>query len=277
MGRTATWGDGFVDDGWVQVAAVDRWDRVHPDEVLRLFPALAGTPERLAVVTSRLEQAIAIRWRRLHGRSGRQAHCLQSLEQSALTALADVHDRIWFPRPGRLQAAADRLRGTGPGVLAAAAGEAAALHMLDDLLVALQSGQVMPYAEHRALSLAFYAGVHPGYLWSEALAQHECATAIGWLGVVARGRDALLPSDIAATLADSIVGSDETAGRPRDQRFALCGLAPMQWGVIGRAAQRRLEGHRDVVRLKHGSYRIGWKSTARGVATRPASESVASF
>ena len=74
------------------------------------------------------------------------------------------------------------------------------------------------------------------------------ATAIGWLGVVARGRDALLPPDIAATLADTIAGT-EAAGRPRDQRFALCGFTPAQWGALGLTARRCLDGRREPVRL----------------------------
>lgn len=278
MGRRGSvWGEGLVDDSWAQVAGVDRWDRVHPDEMLRLYPALVATAVRSQPLIGRLEQAIAVRWRRLSMRAGGQALRLRSLDENALTLLADAHERAWFSHAGRLRSALDRLLGIGPGPVAPTPGEEAAVLALDDILIAWRDGRTAPYAEHRALNLAFYAGIHPAYLWREAVTVHECATAIGWLGVVARGRDALLPRDVAATLADSIVRSAAATGWPRDQRFALCGLTPFQWGAIGEAARHCLEGDRKIVRLRHAATRVGLRSSGRRTPALPARESAASF
>lgn len=252
-GRGSVWGEGCVDDSWAQVARVDRWDLVHPDEVLRLFPALIAASGKSTLLIGRLEQALAVRWHQLRVRAGGHGLRLKSFDANALTTLADVHEAAWFPLPGPLQSAMDWLLGSGPGSGAQNAGEEAAVLALDDLLIALRAGSAVPYAEPRALSLAFYAGIHPAYIWSEALTLHDCATAIGWLGVVACGRGALLPPDIAATLSDSIVEGTQGAGRPRDQRFAFCGLTPPQWGSIRRAARQCLEGKRDIVRLRHAT------------------------
>lgn len=250
-GQGSVWGEGCVDDSWTQVARVDRWDLVHPDEMLRLFPALIAASGQSALLIGRLEQALAVRWHRLRVRAGGHGLRLESFDANALTRLAEAHEAAWFPLPGPLQSAMDRLLGTGPGFGAENAGEEAAVLALDDLLTSLRAGSAVAYAEPRALSLTFYAGIHPAYVWSEALALHDCATAIGWLGVVARGHGALLPPDIAATLADSIAESAQGAGRPRDKRFAFCGLTPLQWGSIGRAARQCLAGKRDIVRLRH--------------------------
>lgn len=247
-GRGTVWGEGFADDSWAQLARVDRWDLVHPDELLRAFPALVASAGRSALLIGRLEEAVAVRWRRLRGGSSSRDLHLKSLDADALVRLAEDHEASWFPPRGPLRSALGHLLGTGSGLGAPGSGEEAAVLALDDLLAALRAGRAAPYAEHRALSLAFHAGIHPAHVWSEALALHECATAIGWLGVVARGRDALLPPDIAATLADTIAGT-EAAGRPRDQRFALYGFTPAQWGALGLTARRCLEGRREPVRL----------------------------
>lgn len=120
---------------------------------------------------------------------------------------------------------------------------------LDAILVQWRGGRTVPYAEHLALTLAFHAGIHPRYVWSEALPLHELATAVGWVGMVARGRHALLPRDIAATLADTIVTGADRTGHLQDPRWSLCGLTPRQWGVIGRAARRCLEGRQELIWL----------------------------
>lgn len=244
--RGPVWGEGFVDDGWQQASRVGRWDLVHPDELLRLFPALVGTGHQSALLIGRLEEAIAVRWRRT--RASHVGRRLEGVDANALTTPADVLEAAWFPSRGLLRSTIERLLGTGKGIEAPTVGEEAAVVALDDLLMVLRTGRVTPYAEHRALTLAFYAGIHPASLWPEALPLHECATAIGWLGVVARGRDALLPPDIASTLADSVT---EVTERPRDQRFAVCGFTASQWSFLGRAARQCLQGRRDIVRLNH--------------------------
>lgn len=241
------WGEGFVDDSLADIARVDRWDLVHPDEVLRFFPGLVATAGNAAVLLDLLEQAVAVRWWRIGARGGHRP-VLQSVRAEALARIGDTHEAAWFPSPGPLRSALDRLRGAQPE--SAGAGEAAAVLTLDALLAQRRAGRMLPYTDHLALTLAFQAGIHPAYLWSEALPLHESATAIGWLGVLARGRRALLPRDIAATLAGSIAEDEGASGRLRDQRFGLCGLTPAQWGLIGRAARRCLEGRRDIVRLK---------------------------
>ena len=242
----AVWGEGFADDGWADLVRVDRWDLVHPDEFLRFFPGLVATAADAAVLPERLEQAVAVRWRRMTTR-GAPDLALRSLPAKALARLGEAHESEWFPAPGPLRSILDQL--LGPLGEIPAPGEDAAILTLDALLAARRAGWTPPYTEHAALTVAFHAGIHPAYLWSEAVPQHESATAVGWLGVVMRGRRAFLPGDIAATLAGCIAEGPEETGRLRDQRLALCGFTPTQWGLIGRAARRCLEGKRDVVRL----------------------------
>lgn len=264
------WGEGFADDGWAQVARVDRWDLVHPDELLRVFPALVASASRSALLIGHLEEAVAVRWRRLRARANARDLRLQSLHAGALTRLADDHETAWFPPSGPLRSLFSQLLGTGSHIVAPSPGEEAALLALDDLLTTLRAGRAVPYTEHRALGLAFHAGIHPAYVWSEALALHECATAMGWLGVVARGRDALLPPDIAATLADTIAAGTQVTWRLRDQRFALCGFTPAQWGAIGRAARRCLDGRREPVRLSRATRPTRMAAAERGSPALPA-------
>ena len=247
-GRSASsvWGEGFVDDSLTDLARVDRWDLVHPDEALRYFPRLVPTARDASLLLALLEQAVAVRWRRrsLHGL---HPPLVQSLPAEALSRIGDAYAEAWFPSAGPLRSVLDRMFAERPEE--GGAGEDAAMLALDGLLTLRRAGRAAPYTDHLALTLAFSAGIHPAYVWDEALPLHEVATAIGWLGVVARGRPALLPGDIAATLAGSIGESAEATGRLRDQRFARCGLTPSQWGSIGRAARRCLDGKRDIVRL----------------------------
>lgn len=63
-----------------------------------------------------------------------------------------------------------------------------------------ESIAVPPYDEEWAMSFAFHSGVHPAYIWPEALGSHEALTTAGWLGVVARGRPALMPREVASCL-----------------------------------------------------------------------------
>lgn len=265
------WGEGFANDSWAQVARVDRWDLVHPDELVRLFPALVASASRSELLIGHLEEAVAVRWRRIRARTNGRDLRLQSLDAGALTRLADDHEAAWFPPSGPLRSLLGQLLGTGSRIEAPSPSEEAALLALDDLLTALRAGRAVPYTEHRALGLAFHAGIHPAYIWSEALELHECATAMGWLGVVARGRDALIPPDIAATLADTIAAGMQATGRPRDQRFALCGLTPAQWGAVGLEARQCLGGRQEPLRLSRATRPTGGTAVAeRGSPALPA-------
>lgn len=218
------------------MARVHRWDLLHPDEVVRFFPGLITTAGHADLPLELLEQAVAAGWRRVLARA-----------RATSTRRDETQEAAWFPAQGPLRAAVDWLLGERPE--AEIAGEDGAIPALEALLARRRAGQRVPYTEPLALTLAFHAGVHPAYLWDEALPLHEVATAIGWIGVLARGRRALLPRDIAATLADGIALGANATGRCRDHRFGLCGLDAPQWGLLGRAASRCLAGKRDLVRL----------------------------
>lgn len=241
---TAPWGEGYADDGWSAFAAVDRWEQLTPDEYIRFFPRLgdrAGAPP--AEVGQHLTEAVAVRvWRR--GPDG-LGLSLAGLDPCALAALGCGAADRWFAPPSRLGRAMGWLAGRRP----ARTDDTAALQQLAGLVAILREGRVPAYTEKVAMVVAFHGGLHPAYLWSEALAWADSGTALGWLGVLARGWAAFMPAEAAAPIIDAVVPGPDGTARLRDARFAACGLSPAQWGALARAAHAAAEGHGTVVRL----------------------------
>ena len=79
-----------------------------------------------------------------------------------------------------------------------------------ELFEALVAGLSRPLplftAENAAL-VASQSGIHPAYMWPEALLTHDRFATIAWLGQIGRCRRALIPPEVATTLADIIVPS----------------------------------------------------------------------
>ncbi len=247
--QSAVWGDGFADDAWPELTAVDGWATLHPDEYLRLFPRLAAPvrdPRTSATLLRHLDEAIAVWTSRL----GEATRFAGSGDATVAGETSQRPHGTWFGRPSWIERARDRVASRCRGASATRSGDdMAALDALVPVRSALQRGEVLPFSEPRALAIAFYAAIHPAYLWPAALAFHECATATGWLGVVARRRPALMPLDVATFLGGAIDLREANHGRLHDGRLALCTLSPSQWAVIARAAQSRIAGRREVVRL----------------------------
>ena len=213
----AVWGDGFADDGWAEALAVTDWHQVSPDEHLRLFPRLvagAGAGAPSAAVLARVAASMDV------ARRG------SARGMKGLAALRD-----------------------GPP-LAAPVGDDT-LAMLDGIVREGWAGHLPGFVETTAFALAFVARLHPAYLWPEAAASAGSLTAAGWIGVLATGRPALMPLEIAEILTDIVRSERPSAGCLRDPRFAICGLDDTQWSSLARYAARRLRGKRDTIRLRH--------------------------
>lgn len=229
------WADGFADDGWADAMAVTRWDELHPDEAVRLFPRLIGTPDAREGVAARLAAAM------------RERHTPRSRRD-----LAPAWWGSWIVRARHLPD--DDVMGAAAAVLGA-----------------LQAGQAPICTDVSAFAVAFVAGVHPAYLWPETAVLAERWTAVGWLGVLCRGRSALMPLDVAQTLSETIVSAGPAGGQTRDPRLASCGLSGAEWCDLARFASRRLRGRRDVVRLP--AWRLRFALPVLGLAvSRSAAE-----
>ena len=76
-------------------------------------------------------------------------------------------------------------------------------------LVDLQGDAIPSYDEDHALLVSFFCGVHPAYIWPEALLSHERFTTFTWLGKAYRCRRAFVPQEVASYLCDvlTITGS----------------------------------------------------------------------
>ncbi len=269
------WGEDFADDGWQEIAGLHTWAAVHPDEFIRLFPRLARSggpcPEPLL---RHLTEAIGVRLSLLR-KAGRPVPATAGLRCQDIAAIDAACLRAWFPSASGWRALGQRLRRrTGPDA-GRTDGMDTAVLLLDPLLGALKAGRHPPYAESLGLGLAFHAGIHPAYLWDEAFPSHECGMAVGWLGIVARGRSAMLPLDIAGLLAEAIDLRDDRTSRPRDPRLAFCPLSAAQWASLGLAARRRLAGRCEPVRLTHSTriphvapLQVDGRAMAAGAAPR---------
>ena len=73
---------------------------------------------------------------------------------------------------------------------------------LKALFDALRLGMTPSYEPQLAASLAFWIGLHPVYVWQEALLSHEMFLTLGWLGLLRYRGGAWMPAAVAEYLFD---------------------------------------------------------------------------
>jgi hypothetical protein len=207
----AVWGDGFENDGWDEIVRVKDWGCCSSDEFVRVFPRLIPSDGRLPDTLLRhLTTCVAVRaWRvqQIAARKLTQDWSARSITATDVETIGRQCHWDWFrlapvPRSWRRFARNftvsdhDRWR------------EEEALAFVDSILWDSRNGTLGSFQERRATYVAFFTGIHPVYLWPEAMLSHELFTAVGWLGHLSRGRQALMPADIAQYFLEVIEGGD---------------------------------------------------------------------
>ena len=231
------WGDGFDEDGWAELARVDDWACCSPDEYLRIFPQLVPRDRVLPLVLwTHLEDCVAARAWRL--RFVGEISALRSLDADKVETLGPQVCASWFSRRADVRWT---LRGGGIADDDLAA-ELDGLRFVDDMLRAVIDTTVPAFDESLATSFAFCTGIHPVYLWPEAVLAHQLHTAAAWLGHVGRGRRAYMPSDIAEYFLGVIVGEPPHELQVCDPRIAFFLDRPLAVEELWRVASMRSRG-----------------------------------
>ena len=248
-GRAATvWGDGFVDDDVWSCRGVVGWDQVSADEYVRFFPGLSERSRGIQQLLDYLSDCVAARvWRVRHHHGMSPNAPLKSM------SLAEALDRgaeakLDFYAPMSLARRAAARLYPAAGHAGDAFGEQWALALVDLVLCCLRAGQGMPFEPGTTAAFAFASGIHPSNIWPEAITSVERDSTAGWLGIVERGRAALMPADIADYLLDVI---EADAGRDRSSRDPLMSdlIDPVGGAArLRRAALDRARGAAVVMR-----------------------------
>jgi hypothetical protein len=175
MRENRIWGDGFVDDDWRELTRVRDWSHVTTDELVRLFPALVPTDGRVPAPIAELVAA--------------QAEAIDASTRAAIGA----------PSGGVLSfgknSAGDHARRK------AANGEASAADAA--FLRRAVSHEAPRDADSWDMArFAYLAGVHPAYVWPQAVTVAAWGATAAWLGALARRGAAYLPVEVAEYIAD---------------------------------------------------------------------------
>ena len=232
------WGEELPDEGWMDRYAIHSWDDIDADQYIRFYPHLVP---RDGVVPSpvirRLESCVAERILRC-----RRA----SLATAGLSMGLAEAERIGAGPEATLYP-----RASGLGAWLARRGAAAIAREHDEALVL---DRVLDLVRRGALAdlpqtalFASLSGIHPAYVWPAAVVTQERDAAAGWFGVLARGRPATMPSDIAAYLLDILVWREGVC-RVRDRPLADLLHGVVRPATLRRAAERAQRGERVVVR-----------------------------
>ena len=225
---------------WCRVVAVDSFLQCSADELFRVYPRLMPSngvvPDTLK---SHLSRCVAVRALRL-SRHADGVACdasaglptLASMDSAETLALARRSPDDWF-----------KTEIAGPEEERAA--DAAALALIDAVLSEVDDDALRAFDPDDAGVFAHTTGIHPAYLWPEALVSHELFTTLGWLGHYQRRRPVTMPVDVADYLADTIQRGPEGVATVREPLLAL--YLPTQVSVedVWQALQRRravLEG-----------------------------------
>jgi hypothetical protein len=236
------WGDGFHDDKWHHLLALKSWDRCDPDEMIRVFPQLLDGNGPAEAVRTRLVEGVAVLSRRLRMSDGvdePRSLSAEELESQGRSASARWFGRSmdfasWRPFGGARSRDRDR----------------AALRLLDELAVEIARGDLRPFEPAAALEVAYWSGIHPVYLWPEALLDHALFTAVGWIGHAERYGQALMTQDIAEFFGSTLYVTPDGAVETRDARLRLYVRSSQLAQKILKGAQQTLEGQVPVVRLR---------------------------
>ena len=200
------WGDGFADDGWTELSRVMDWKQCDGDELYRKFPNLHVDPS--APWPAPLRAAFA---------------CFLDAEDCERL---QRQSRIEGPRSGFCPCRGSDVRNAGADLVAA-------------LAQAAIPAAVPPFSDDSAALVAFFTGVHPAYIWPEALLSHDRFATVGWLGHVERHGRALMPLEVAQYVLEVIVHASGGFGLVDPRLSTFLGPDPVP-GNLRRAAERRV-------------------------------------
>jgi hypothetical protein len=242
------WGDGFELDGWRDFASTTSWELCSTDEFLRVFPRLIPSCNSVPIcIVAHLEECLAV----LTWRMSRRGTTTQPIKEGSATPQesnisGQLREPYWFPdAPAWMRIFVSR---TEPSI--AGEREAEAALYIDRLLAELRTGTLPPFREDGSARFAYWTGVHPVYLWPEALVSHELFTAIGWLGYSIRGRGAMLPRDIAEYFCQVLVRDGSGTYCTDDEILASYIRSPEMAKALHNFANRRLAGYQSICHLQ---------------------------
>ncbi len=234
------WTSSPAQERWSHISAVDDFAACDPAQYIRVFPRLLprpGCPVPVALRAHITRCLAVLAWRsRAEGDDGpmRILCGATRVEADEMMALGAREHGPWFA-------------GAGPGPVRSVSPDRA----LDEgeafaLVVALRGeidrGALRPLDRDEAAIFAVVTGIHPAYLWPEALLSHEFYTAAGWLGHLWRRGRADMPRDLADYFDDVLDAGGDGPPGTRDPHLARLLPGPEVLAEIHRAAQARRSG-----------------------------------
>ncbi|WP_158809362.1 hypothetical protein [Beijerinckia sp. L45] len=191
------WDDDVGSGCWSSLRAVRDWSDIGED-MLRIYPRLLPRSGLIPKpVADRIAECVAVLAWRLCGSDSASSplraispYAVQEVGRAKTAAWFPLQTRGWlgFPKRSEFWTSRDE--------------DLNALNLLDALLCSIKTESVGPFSEATAAEFAFRTGIHPAYIWPEALLSNQLFTAVGWLGYVARGRGARMSHDMAEYLLD---------------------------------------------------------------------------
>ncbi len=200
---------------WGRVVAVDSFLQCSADDLFRVFPRLVprdgAVPDALK---SHLSRCLAIRALRL----SRQTDDVSSGASTGLPSLASMNSAETLALARR--SPNDWFETEIAGAEAGRAADAEAVTFIDAVLSELDDDTLRDFDPEDAGTFAYTTGIHPAYLWPQALPSHELFTAIGWLGHYQRRRPVTMPIDVVDYFADTILRGPDGIAALREPLFA---------------------------------------------------------
>ncbi len=268
--KTPLWGDGFDTDGWRDITGLKTWETCSPDEMIRVFPAIArpGSTPAPAVVERIRECVAVLAWR------SRPADAPLSVSAETIIKIGPAGSARWFPSKQNAWSGFTRALGVGRAARAIGIGRAAtdrareaeALGLVDAIASEIAAGGLRGYDSDVATRFVYWTGIHPVYLWPEALLSHDLYTAVGWIGHAERYARALMTRDIAEYFSATIARDPDGTTRVLDPRLAPYVRSDGIARLILTAARACLGGRRPVARLPASSGASARLSLARQIA-----------
>ena len=276
-GASRLWGDGLEGDRFEDLAKTNSWDLVSEDEMVFYFPKLAahanGCPPRIQQYLLGCIAAMTLRIRlrgEVHGRLhsvtfeqidafGREFSSRRFDDRNLRTkGLLESWRRLgsWFSEPRQTDVLSD-IDGVS---------------LLDAVLCRLQNGELFAFDCESSAAFVFFSGIHPAYCCSYASNWEYRDVVAGWLGVLDRGRTAIMPMGVAEYLADAIrcdAQGNRQLAEPILSRMLRRTTNPEK---LLRAANATLSGRQTSVRLPPADCRRGVSTSAKPVGRLAISE-----
>ncbi len=255
----APWGDGFNEDGWREIVGVCSWETCVTDEYIRLFPRLIPqgglTPGPLL---DHLQQCIIARAWQLHV-SGSLPVTLRSVTPDQIVKTGQEAFDSWFDGPTWLERLVLQIRLPSRGFRSLE--HSSDLLFLDGVLSESRAGPPSEIGESAMTRFASLSGIHPAYFWKSGLLSHQRETAAAWLGILKRGRAALIPLDVAEYLLSVVGEGDDGQLIVSDQAISMLLRGAISVEQIWEASCAKVAGEKPLVRpQRHIS--AGWAGLA---------------